>query len=295
MNQIEALSQLETNSLLSKKETRRKVKKVSALIFVWFMLLILYLPIMYLIVYSFTSARVIGSWTGFSFDAYTRLFNMNNADSKKLWNAVWNTIWVALVSSGLSTILGTAGAVGMHFLGKKLKSAFHLATQIPIVNAEIVMALSLVILVISLGLETSPFSLIIGHMVLTIPFVVINVQPKLEQMDPSVYEAALDLGATRKDAFFKIMVPDILPGILSGFMISMTLSLDDYVITEFTKPTKGSFDTISTYVQSTLTKGVPPIQIRSLTTLIFLVIVAVMVVYSIINIKRTKRMNGNKI
>lgn len=279
----------ETNALLVKKENRAKRKKFGALFFVWFMLIFLYLPIVYLVVYSFTDAKVVGQWTGFGVKSYTLLFNPKNKDSLKLWEATWNTVWVAALSSVLSTILGTLGAVGMHFLGKKLKTAMNVATQIPIVNAEIVMALSLVILFVFLGLPTSAFSLIIGHMVLTIPFVVINVQPKLEQMDPSLYEAALDLGATRKDAFFKVMIPDILPGILSGFMISLTLSLDDYVITEFTKPTSSNFNTISTYVQSTLAKGNIPIQLKAFSTILFLFIVAAMIGYSVYNYKQSKK------
>ena len=280
----------ETNISLKKREKGEKAKKAVALTFVWVMLIVMYLPIMYLIIYSFTDAKVIGQWNGFNFDCYTTLFNGKNVYAKEIWEATWNTVWVAIVASTLSTILGTAGAIGMHFLGKKLKTVFNFANEIPIVNAEIVMALSLCILFAFLRLPTSAFSLIIGHMVLTIPFVVINVQPKLEQMDPSLYEAAMDLGASRSGALFKVMVPDLLPGIFSGFMISMTLSLDDFVITEFTKPSDGvDFQTISTYVQGTLAKGSVPIQIRSFTTLIFVLIVAVMIGYTIVNNRKAKK------
>lgn len=282
----------ETNLALQKKEKIEKIKKWSGLTFVWLMLLIMYLPIMFIILYSFSSAKVMGQWNGFSFVTYTSLFDPENQYAQDIWNATWNTMWVAVVASLLSTILGTAGAIGMHFLGKKLKAVFNFSTQIPIVNAEIVMALSLCILFVFLRLPSTAFNLIVGHMVLTIPFVVINVQPKLEQMDPSLYEAAMDLGATRAGALFKVMIPDIVPGILSGFMISMTLSLDDYVITEFTKPSEGGdFQTISTYVQGHLAKGSIPIQIRSYTAIIFLLIVAAMVGYTIVNIKKSKKAN----
>ena len=280
----------ETNRSLQRKEKREKAKKAVALTFVWIMLIVMYLPIMYLILYSFTDANVIGKWQGFNLDCYSTLFNPKNAYAQQIWEAAWNTLWVAIVASTLSTVLGTAGAIGMHFLGKKFKAVFNFANEIPIVNAEIVMALSLVILFAWLKLPTSAFSLIIGHMVLTIPFVVINVQPKLEQMDPSLYEAAMDLGASRSGALFKVMIPDLLPGIFSGFMISMTLSLDDFVITEFTKPSEGTdFQTISTYVQGTLAKGAIPIQIRSFTTIIFVLIVAVMVGYTIVNNRKAKK------
>ena len=282
-------NEIMTNRALKRIDKKNHAKKFSALIFIWVMLLIMYLPIMYLVLYSFTDAKIIGQWTNFSLKNYITLFDPNNEDAQLIWKATWNTAWVAVVSSTLSTLLGTAGAIGMHYLNKKVKTAFNLATQIPIVNAEIVMALSLSILFSFLKLDPSAFSLIIGHMVLTIPFVVINVQPKLEQMDPSLYEAAMDLGATRRDALFKVMIPDIIPGILSGFMISLTLSLDDYVITEFTKPDSGdNFNTISTYVQGTLARGVPPQQLRSFTTILFLLIVGAMIAYSIISNKKSK-------
>lgn len=284
------LTEEKVNSLLKRKEKIAKCKKISGLTFVWIMLLIMYLPIMYLILFSFTESKVIGQWNGFSLASYIRLFSTKYPDSVKIWTAAWNTLWVALVSSLLSTVLGTCGAIGMHFLSKKIKATFNLATQIPIVNAEIVMALSLVILFVFLGLPTGIFSLIIGHIVLTLPFVVINVQPKLEQMDPSLYEAAMDLGATRSGALFKVMIPDIIPGILSGFMISMTLSLDDYVITSFTKPTTGDdFHTISTYVNGLLSRGSLPIQLRSFTAIIFGLIVVLMIAYSIFNIRKGKK------
>ena len=280
----------ETNRSLKKKEKGEKAKKAVALTFVWIMLIVMYLPIMYLILYSFTDANVIGKWQGFNLDCYSTLFNPNNVYAQQIWEAAWNTLWVAIVASTLSTVLGTAGAIGMHFLGKKFKAVFNFANEIPIVNAEIVMALSLCILFTLLGLPKNAFSLIVGHMVLTIPFVVINVQPKLEQMDPSLYEAAMDLGASRSGALFKVMIPDLLPGIFSGFMISMTLSLDDFVITEFTKPSEGmDFQTVSTYVQGTLAKGAIPIQIRSFTTIIFVLIVAVMIGYTIVNIRKAKK------
>ena len=121
----------------------------------------------------------------------------------------------------------------------------------------------------------------IGHVVLSIPYVVLSVKPKLEQMDPSVYEAAMDLGATQTQALWKVVVPDIVPGILSGFLLSITLSLDDYVITAFTKPTIGGFETLSTYVDNKVVKGGVPIQLRAFTAILFAVILIVMIVMNI--------------
>ena len=152
----------ETNRSLQRREKGEKAKKAVALTFVWIMLLVMYLPIMYLILYSFTDSKVIGQWNGLNFDCYATLFNGSNVYAKQIWEATWNTVWVAVVASTLSTVLGTAGAIGMHFLGKKLKAVFNFANEIPIVNAEIVMALSLCILFAWLNLPTSAFSLIIG-------------------------------------------------------------------------------------------------------------------------------------
>ena len=200
----------ETNRLLKSKENQSKREKIYAWIFIGIMLFIMYLPIIYLVVYSFTDSKIIGQWTNTTFDLYTRLFSPDYPDAVKIWSAAWNTVWVAVVASTLSTILGTLGAIGMHYLGKKLKTVFNIGTQIPIVNAEIVMALSLCILFISLGLRTNVVSLIIGHMVITIPFVVINVQPKLEQMDPALYEASIDLGVPPIKSLFKVVIPSFI-------------------------------------------------------------------------------------
>ena len=181
------------------------------------------LPIIYLIVNSFTTARITGTWNGFSFIPYQTLFNYaGNKYAKKIWNAAGNTLLVALVAGGLATIVGTMGAMGTHYMKRKwLKKSFEFVNQIPVINAEIVMAISLCILFVSMHWPRTFITLVIGHMVLAVPFVVLSVEPKLEQMDNSLYEAALDLGATQPQAILKVMIPDILPGIISGFLLSV--------------------------------------------------------------------------
>ena len=164
--------------------------------FIFLTLLIMYAPIILLMVYSFTDSKQIGLWNGFSFKNYILLFNPNNTKSLDIWNAVKNTAVIAIVSSLLATFLGTIGAIGIFYSKKRVKNILGFITQIPVVNAEIVMALSLTILFVMAKLEFSFFTLIIGHMVLSIPFVVLSVQPKLAQMDPNLYEAGMDLGAT---------------------------------------------------------------------------------------------------
>ena len=216
------------------------VKRILGYSYIYLMLLILYLPILVIIAFSFTEATNIGTWTGFSFNLFVRLFQ-----SKEIMIALGNTLLIALISAAISTVLGTLGAIGTYYSKLKTRRLIENVTQIPVVNAEIVMALSLVVMFVFLGSYVfrgaslfSFWTLLIGHIVLSLPFVYLNVKPKLQQMDPSLYEAALDLGATPTYALNKIILPSIMPGVLSGFLLSITLSLDDFIITAFTRDRK---------------------------------------------------------
>jgi spermidine/putrescine transport system permease protein len=250
------------------------VKKIFARSYVALILLLMYLPIFLLILFSFIDSRVvgvIGPNNSFTFDLYRRLF-LND----KAMEALGNTFLVAFVSSLLSTLLGTLGAIGIYYMKQRGKKLFETLTQIPVINAEIVMALSLAVLFIFFGLPVGFTTLVIGHIVLTVAFVYLSVKPKLQQMDPSIYEAALDLGATPMVALIKVILPEVFPGIVAGFILAFTLSLDDFIITSFLKPASG-FETLSTYVEAQLRVGIPP-EIRALTTLIFLFAVGVLIV-----------------
>lgn len=246
------------------------VKKILAKSYVYLILLLMYLPILLLVVYSFTASDQVGIWNGFSFKLYSDLFK-----NKELMSAVGNTFLIAVTSAVVSTILGTLGAIGVFYSSKKTRKIVETMNQLPVVNAEIVMALSLAVLAVSLSWKFSFFTLLIGHVVLTIAFVYLNVKPKLVQMDPSAYEAALDLGAKPRYALYKVVLPEILPGIISGFMIAFTLSLDDFVITQYLK--QPSFETISTYIQKIIAKHPIPPEVRALTTIIFLLVLVVVV------------------
>ncbi|MCH5180252.1 MAG: ABC transporter permease [Erysipelotrichales bacterium] len=263
------------------------VKKVLAKCFIYFMLFLMYLPVLVLVVYSFTTSTNVGQWTGFSFGLYVDLFR-----NEALMSAVWNTLLIALASAVVSTILGTLGAVGAFYSKKKTRKVIETINQLPVINAEIVIALSLAIMVIAVGVTFSFFTLLIGHVVLTIAFVYLNVKPKLTQMDPFAYEAALDLGAKPRYALYKIILPEILPGILSGFMISFTLSLDDFVITQYLK--EPSFETISTYIQKIIAKHPVPPEVRALTTIIFAVVLVVVVGNTIYNNRRAKNVVSHR-
>lgn len=239
-------------------------------------LVFIYSPILLLVVYSFTDANVIGRWTGFSFKLYAELFR-----SAEIMRILVNTLVLALAAAALSTILGTAGAVGIFYSKKRIGAPLKGISQIPIINSEIVTAISLALLFSFISLYRTYFSLLIGHMVLCTPFVVLSVMPKLKQMDPNVYEAALDLGASPTTALFKVVIPQIFSGILSGFMLSVTLSLDDYIVTAFTKPR--TFDTISTYVYNAVKNGTNSSTpaLRALSALIFVVMIAAVLIVNL--------------
>lgn len=253
--------------------------------YVYILLFVMYAPILLLIVFSFTNTKIIGRWDGFSLHLYKALFR-----DKEIMQAFGNTFLVAISSAVVSTVLGTLGAIGIFYSGKRAKAFLEGVSNIPVMNAEIVTALSLTILFVFFGITFNFTTLLIGHVVLTIPFVVLSVRPKLMQMDPNIYEAALDLGATPKKALKSIVIPEIMPGVFSGFILSITLSLDDYIITAFTRDT--AFQTLSTYVYGvTSKKGTLPPSLRALTTIITLIALAILI---IVNIKSSGEKKANE-
>lgn len=250
------------------------IRKIFRTAWLGLVLLFMYLPILILMVYSFTDTATIGSIGGFSLGNYVTLFT-----KKELLGMIGGTFALALGAAALATVLGTVGAIGAFYSRKGAKSFLSLANQIPVVNAEVVTAFSLcVLLIVVLKMNKDSFvPLIIGHVVLTTPFVYLSVIPKLKQMDNSLYEAALDLGADPSQALFKVVIPQLIPGIVSGFLLSVTLSLDDYFITTYTKP--ATFDTISTYVVNATRGSHTEIKtaLWALSTVMFAVILAVVV------------------
>lgn len=248
------------------------MKKIIRSLIIVIALLFMYAPILILAVYSFTDSTNIGAIRGFSFANYITLFT-----SEELGRMIWGTIALALTSSILATLLGTAGAIGAFYSKRKVQAAIGTVNQVPVVNADVVTGFSLcILLVVVLGISKETYlPLILGHVTLSAPFVYLSVVPKLKQMDSSLYEAALDLGASPAYALRKIIIPQIFSGITSGFAMAITLSLDDYFIATYTKP--ATFDTISTYVVNA-TKG-SQTEIKTalwaLSTIIFLIVLAV--------------------
>ncbi len=259
------------------------VKKIIGQTYIWLILLLMYLPVLVLIAFSFTEAVNVGQWAGFSFNLFARLFQ-----SKEIMIALGNTVLIAVISALVSTVIGTLGAIGAYYSKRRMRNAIDLATQIPVVNAEIVVAFSLTVMFVfvgkiiaKMGGDSYIFSfwtLLIGHCCLEVPFVYISVKPKLQQMDPSLYEAALDLGASPTQALGKVIIPEVMPGVLSGFMLSITLSLDDFIVTAFTRGAgllsgNKNIETLSTLVQAKIKKGPIPPEMRALTTILFILVV----------------------
>ena len=280
------------------------VKKIIGQTYIWVILLLMYLPVLVLIAFSFTEAVNVGQWSGFSFNLFARLFK-----SKEIMIALGNTVLIAVISALVSTVIGTLGAIGAYYSKRRMRNAIDLATQIPVVNAEIVVAFSLTVMFVfigkifaKLGGDSYIFSfwtLLIGHCCLSVPFVYISVKPKLQQMDPSLYEAALDLGASPTQALGKVIIPEVMPGVLSGFMLSITLSLDDFIVTAFTRGAgllSGSknIETLSTLVQAKIKKGPIPPEMRALTTILFVIVVLVVVGITIYRNRQAKKLAMGK-
>ncbi len=277
------------------------VRKVFARSYIFLVLILMYIPILVLIAYSFSNAQQIGQpFGGFTFELYGDLFK-----NKDIMVALGNTIILAVVSAAVSTLLGSIGAIGTFYSKRKTRAIIENINQIPVVNAEIVIALSLTFVFVMMGqyiFRTQIFSfwtLLIGHVVLCAPFVYLNVKPKLQQLDPSLYEAALDLGASPRMALTKVMIPQLLPGIISGFMLSISLSLDDFIVTAFTRGPgllngNESIQTLSTYIQGVIKKKSIPIELRALTTLIFIAVIIVAVLVTFYNSKQNHKLKKRR-
>ena len=241
---------------------------------IWLVLLFLYAPIVILMVYSFTDSTMIGSIRDFSIQNYVVLFT-----TPELIEMIIGTFVLAIVVATISTVLGTMGAMGAFYSKRRQRGAIEMANQIPVINADVVTGFSICILMLAFfQIKKETFiPLIIGQVSLCTPFVYLSVLPRLKQMDNQLYEAAMDLGCTSGQALKKVVLPQIIPGIISGFMTAITLSLDDYFITTYTKP--ATFDTISTYVVNA-TKGAQTeikTALWALSTIIFIVVVVLVI------------------
>ncbi len=260
------------------------MKKFLAQAYLWFLLVLLYSPLVFIAVFSFTESRVLGNWTGFSTKLYANLFSGDMQGSSSLISAVENTLLIALISAFVSMVLGTIAAVGIHNLRGRKKQVVSFLNNIPMINPDVITGVSLFLLFVFLHFSQGYLTVILAHISFGTPYVVLSVLPKLRQMNPNIYEAALDLGATPSQALWKVLVPQLRPGMVSGFILAFTMSLDDFAVTFFTRGTIG-LDTLSTYIYTDARKGGLTPELRPLMTLIFLIILILLV---IINVRQEK-------
>ncbi len=251
------------------------VKRILAQTYLWILLLLLYSPILIIVIFSFTEARVLGNWTGFSTKLYTSLFAVSTHHS--LINALINTVTIALIAATVSTILGSITAIGIFNLRSRSRRAIEVVNSIPILNGDIIIGISLFLLFVSLGISQGYTTVVLAHITFCTPYVVLSVLPRLKQMNPNIYEAALDLGATPWQALRKIILPEIWPGMISGFILAITLSIDDFAVTVFTIGNEG-LETLSTYIYADARKGGLTPELRPLSTIIFVVVLTLLVI-----------------
>lgn len=262
------------------------IKSALHKIYLGFILLLLYAPILTLIVLSFNSSKTRSKWGGFSGKWYVALFQ-----NEDIMNALYTTLIIALLSALIATIIGTAAAIGIQALHAKFRTVMMGITNIPMLNADIVTGISLMLLFIACRTLFPQFSLgfttvLLAHITFNIPYVILSVTPKLKQTNKYTYEAALDLGASPIYAFFKVVLPDIFPGISSGFLLAFTMSLDDFVITHFT--TGAGVHTLSTKIYSEVRKGIKP-EMYALSTLLFVSVLVLLILVNTAPQENTKK------
>ena len=254
--------------------------------YLWLLLMVLYAPIALIAVFSFTKSKVLGNWTGFSLDLYANLFT-GQADAG-LNSAIWYTVIIALIAAVCSTILGTLAAIGIYNMRARQRKVVTFLNSVPMINPDIITGISLFLLFVALGMSQGLATVCIAHVVFCTPYVVLSVLPRLSRMNPNTYEAALDLGATPAQALRMVMLPELWPGMLSGFILALTLSVDDFGVTFFTKGS-GGLETLSTFIYSDARKGGLTPELRPLFTIILLVMLTVLIYINIRNSKQEEK------
>ncbi len=227
--------------------------------YLWALLLLLYSPILIIMIFSFTEAKVLGNWTGFSTKLYSSLFAGNVQHS--LVSALWNTFAIAMIAATVSTLLGSVAAIGIFNLKARARNAVSFVNNIPMLNPDIITGISLFLLFVSLGISQGLTTVVLAHITFCTPYVVLSVMPRLKQMNQNIYEAALDLGATPFQALRKVIFPEIRPGMISGFTIG-----------------NEGLETLSTFIYADARKGGLTPELRPLSTIIFVTVLVLLIV-----------------
>ena len=256
------------------------MKKKLETLYMAIIFIFLYAPIGTLIVLSFNSSKSRSKWGGFTLKWYQKMF-----DSSTIMSALQNTLTIAFLSALIATVLGVLVCIGINSLRKWQKSTILALNNIPMLNADIVTGLSLMLMFVFFGVSLGYNTILLAHITFNIPYVILSVMPKMKQTNMSAYEAAQDLGANPIYAFFKVIFPDLVPGIISGFLLAFSMSLDDFIITHFTKG--AGINTLSTLIYSEVRRGIQP-TIYALSTLIFVTVLILLLLVNFLPAKKEK-------
>lgn len=264
----------------------KRPKKILSKGYMALVLIFFYLPILYTVVFSFNAGRSLTRFDGFSLRWYEKMFNDTN-----MMNAIFYTVAIAVLATIISTVVGTIASIGLSNSKKIVRGVMEQVNNLPIMNPEIVTAIGLLMFFSMLGIRKGFVTMLLAHIMFCIPYVMLSVMPKLRSLDPNLADAALDLGATPWQALIKVIVPQIMPGIVSGALIAFTMSFDDFIISYFV--TGNGVNNISILVYS-MSKRVNP-SINALSTLIILVITIVLVVINVVPIVKEQREKKKKL
>lgn len=260
----------------------KKQNSLLSNLYIFVAMAFLYVPILVMIVYSFNTSKSRGAFLGFTTKWYLELFQ-----NESILSALANTLIVAVVSSVIATLLGTAAAIGIRAMKKRNRDLIMNFTYLPVMSPEIVMGVSLMLLFVLFRIDFSLFTVIAAHITFNVPYIILSVMPKLRQMDQHLYEAAMDLGCTPFQAFTKVMLPEIMPGIITGFLIAFTFSLDDFNISYFVSGERAQ--TLPVLIYSMTRKRVSP-EINALSAIIFLVVLTVLILTNVNDVRKEKQM-----
>ena len=264
-------------ALISFNNPKRKSTKIARAFYLAVIFIFTYVPIVVLIIFSFNSARSTGVWEGFSLKWYKALF-----EDSQLMSALYTTVFVAFASAIVSTLFGTFASIGIFYMKPQVKNAIMNVTYLPVLNADIITGVALVLFFNLVSIPLGYVTLLLSHICFSVPYVILSVMPKLKQMDNNLYEAALDLGSTPMTALRKVIIPEISPGIVSGFLLALTMSIDDFVISFFTAGPVLSNLSIEIYAATK--RGVTP-EFNAISAIMFVVVLTILI---IINLRKPK-------
>ena len=251
--------------------------------------LFLYAPIFVLIAFSFNDSKSRTVWAGFTTKWYAELFN-----NQIIMDSFYVTIWVSLLASLIATVIGTAAAIGFYGMKRRPRQSFMMVNNIPVTNPDIITGVSLMLLFVSIsnitGIKMGFGTLLLAHITFNIPYVILSVMPKLRQLNKHIYEAAIDLGAKPLYAFWHVILPEIIPGVINGAMIAFTMSIDDFVISYFTSGSSASAQTLAMTIFSMTRKKVSP-EINALSSIMFLSVLTLLI---IINLRQSYQLKAEE-